>query len=84
VERYTATSNASGVATYTWPACAATPDVDVILGWAGTQMISGGVTAQTLTGATVAVMRSRGTLALSSGPFEAAPNTALTIRVICN
>jgi hypothetical protein len=47
-------------------------------------MITGGVTAQTLTGATVSVMRSRGTLALSSGPFEVAPNTALTIRVICN
>lgn len=84
VERYTATSNTSGVATYSWPACATTPDIDVIHGWSGDQMVGGGVTAQTNSSATVLVKRSRGTLLLTSGPFETAPSTALTIRVICN
>ncbi|WP_238192097.1 hypothetical protein [Methylobacterium frigidaeris] len=55
----------------------------MILGWSGTQMIAGGVTAQTSSSATVAVMRSRGTLLLTAGPFEVAPSTAITIRVIC-
>lgn len=59
--------------------------MDVILSWAGEQMIAGGVTAQSLSGATVLVKRSRGTLLLTAGPFETAPSgTALTIRVICN
>lgn len=89
VERYTAPSSTLGVATFTWPACATTPDVDVIPTWDGNQMIIGGVMAQTLSGATVAVKRSKGTLLLTDGPFEAAPSTALkpvtsTIRVICN
>lgn len=84
VERYTATSNASGVATYSWTACTTAPDVDVIHSWVGDQMIGGGVTAQTNSSATVLVKRSRGTLLLTSGPFETAPSTPLTIRVICN
>lgn len=84
VERYTATSNASGIATYSWPACTTAPDVDIIHGWVGDQMTGGGVTAQTNSSATVLVKRSRGTLLLTSGPFETAPSTALTIRVICN
>jgi hypothetical protein len=58
--------------------------VDIIHGWVGDQMTGGGVTSQTLSGATVLVKRSRGTLLLTSGPFETAPSTALTIRVICN
>lgn len=84
VERYTATSNTSGVATYSWAACTTTPDVDIIHGWVGDQMTGGGVTSQSLSGATVLVKRSRGTLLLTSGPFETAPSTALTIRIICN
>lgn len=47
-------------------------------------MIVGGVTAQSLVGATVAVKRSRGALLLTAGPFEPAPSTPITIRVICN
>ena len=58
--------------------------VDIIHGWSGDQMIGGGVTAQTLSSATVLVKRSRGALLLSAGPFETAPSTALTIRIICN
>ena len=84
VERYTVPSNTSAVATFTWPACTSTPDVDIIPTWSGDQMIVGGVTAQTLSGATVAVKRSKGTLLLAAGPFEPAPSTPVTIRVICN
>jgi hypothetical protein len=47
-------------------------------------MITGGVTAQTVSSANVAVKRSRGTLLATNSAFEAAPSTALTIRVICN
>ncbi|WP_244483592.1 hypothetical protein [Methylobacterium sp. Leaf91] len=46
-------------------------------------MIVGGVTAQTLSGATVAAKRSRITV-LAGLPFEPAPSTAVTVRVICN
>lgn len=87
VERYTATSSTSltaPVATFTWPACSSAPDVDIIPTWSGNQMIVGGVTAQTLSGATVAVKRSKPTLLLTDGPFEPAPSTAVTIRLICN
>lgn len=87
VERYTATSSASltaPVATFTWAACTSAADVDIIPTWSGNQMIVGGVTAQTLSGATVAVKRSKGTLLLTDGPFEPAPSTPVTIRVICN
>lgn len=85
VERYTATANASGVATFTWTACTAAPDVDVIPTWSGEQMVAGGELTKTLSGATFAVKRSRGTLVASGGPFETAPaGTPLTIRVICN
>ncbi|BDL40927.1 hypothetical protein [Methylorubrum sp. GM97] len=58
--------------------------------WAGDQVIFGGVTAQTLSGATVLAKRSRGTLLLNSGPFETAvpnltqPTIPVTVRVICN
>ena len=58
--------------------------------WAGDQVIFGGVTGQTLSGATVLAKRSRGTLALSTGPFETAtpnltqPTIPVTVRVICN
>ncbi|GAA0278327.1 hypothetical protein [Methylorubrum aminovorans] len=62
----------------------------MIPGWIGDTIIIGGVTSQTLSGATVLAKRSRGTLALSSGPFETAtPNLTMatipvTVRVICN
>lgn len=47
-------------------------------------MIVGGVTAQTLAGTTIAAKRSRGALLLTAGPFEPAPSTPVTVRVICN
>lgn len=84
IERYTATSSAASVATFTWPACTTTADVDVIPTWSGDQMIIGGVTSQTLSGATIAVKRSKGTLLLAAGPFEPAPSTPVQVRVICN
>lgn len=86
VERYTATTNASGVATFTFsPSFTAPPDIEVITGWSGDQMVSGGVTAQTLNGCTVLVKVSRGTLALSTGPFQTAGSgVSVTIRAIGN
>lgn len=85
VERYTATANGSGVATFVWTACTAAPDVDVIPTWSGEQMVAGGELSKTLSGATFTVKRSRGTLVASGGPFETAPaGTPLTVRLICN
>ncbi len=86
VERYTATTNASGVATFTFsPAFTAAPDIQVISGWTGDQMIGGGVASQSVTGCTVNVKISRATLLLSSGPFQAAgAGVAVTIRAIGN
>lgn len=85
VERYTAPTDGGGLATFTWAACSASPDVQVIPTWVGAQYVGGGVTAQTLSGATVQGMTSRATLLLSTGPFQAAPSgTPITVRVICN
>lgn len=84
VERYTATTGSGGVASFSFAACSATPDIQVIPGWSGEQYIGGGVTAQTLSTATVQGMVSRGSLLLSSGPFQAAGSgVSITIRVIC-
>ncbi|WP_244472264.1 hypothetical protein [Methylobacterium sp. Leaf108] len=58
--------------------------------WSNDIQIMGGVTAQTLSGATVLAKRSRGTLLLNAGPFETAvpnvnmPTVSVTVRVICN
>ncbi len=82
IERYTQTSNSSGVATFTWPEFSSIPDVDVIDGWSGDQQVTGGVISASRTGCTVAVKKSRGTLALSTGPFETAINTPITVRCI--
>lgn len=41
--------------------------------WSGSQMIVGAASAVTKDGFTATVMRSRATLLLSAGPFEAAP-----------
>ncbi|ONG56960.1 hypothetical protein BKE38_05035 [Pseudoroseomonas deserti] len=83
VEQYTATSNSSAVASYAFSsAFVAAPLVLVRSGWSGNQEIGGGITATTTTGCTAAVKRSRGTLLLTDGPFEPAPNTALTVVAI--
>lgn len=84
VERYTANTGAGGIASFTFPACPAVPDVQVIPGWSGEQYVGGGVTAQTLSTATVQGMVSRGTLLLTTGPFTAAGSgVPITIRIIC-
>ncbi len=86
VERYTATTNATGVATFTFsPAFTAAPDIQVIPGWTGDQMVGGGVASQSLTGCTVNAKVSRATLLLSAGPFAAAGSgVSVTIRAIGN
>lgn len=89
VERYTATTNAQGVATFTFsPAFETTPDIQVVPGWGGTgsnQMIGGGVAASSRTGCTVQGKMSVGTLLLNASPFQNAPTgTSITIRAIGN
>lgn len=81
IETYTATSNSSSIATFTFPAFAEILDIRIKPTWANDQYIGGGVTSQTLTGCTVLVKRSRGTLLLTASAFENAPSTAVTIVV---
>jgi len=56
-------------------------DIRINPTWVSDQYVGGGVTAKTLTGCTVLVKRSKGTLLLAAGPFETAPSTAVTIVV---
>lgn len=88
VERYTATTNSSGIATFTFsPTFSSVPDVDVIEGWnTNGQMITGALTAPaTTTGCSVQVMMSQGTLLIGTSPFAKAPaGTSITIRAIGN
>lgn len=86
VERFSGTTNASGVASITFsPAFTSIPDVDVIEAWSGERMISGATLTVTTTGCTVQVMTSRATLLLSSGPFVAAGSgQSITVRAIGN
>lgn len=74
VENYTAVSIANGTATITFsPAFTTAPTVIIRSGWSNDQYVGGGVTAVSATGCTVLVKRSRGTLLLTTGPFETAP-----------
>ncbi|MGX7709287.1 hypothetical protein [Methylobacterium sp. Gmos1] len=85
IERYTATCNASGVATFTFTsAFKSVPLAFLIEDWnANGQMICGKVTATTLTGATAQLMISQGTFLLNAAPFTTAPSgTTGTIAVI--
>jgi hypothetical protein len=69
VDLYTAAAGA-----FTFPTPYAAPPVIVPLpGWSAQQMIIASASAITTTGCTIAVTRSKGTLLLASGPFEAAP-----------
>lgn len=86
VARFTATTNAQGVATFTFsPAFSVPPDCDVIEAWNGEQMLTGAIVpgSVTTTGCQAQVMVSRGTLLLNSGPFQkAAANVSITVRAI--
>lgn len=88
ISRFIGTTNASGIAAITFtPAFSAAPDVDVIEGWNADQMITGAVVPGTLTasGCQVQVMVSRGTLLLTTGPFQkAAAGVSVTVRAIGN
>jgi hypothetical protein len=83
-ETYTGTCNSSGVATITFSsAFKATPVVLTQSTWSGQQMVASGITASSATGCTVQGMISKGTLALSAGPFQAAPSgTIVTVVAI--
>lgn len=88
VERFSGTTDANGIATITFsPAFAAVPDIDVIQGWIGDQEVGGGVVAgsATVSGCKVLVKVSRGTLLLTTGPFQTAPaGVSVTVRAIGN
>ncbi len=88
VERFSGVTNASGIAAITFsPAFEAVPDIDVIQGWIGDQEVGGGVVAgsATKTGCNVLVKVSRGTLLLTSGPFQTAgAGVSVTVRAIGN
>lgn len=88
-ERFTGSTNSSGIATIAFdPAFNAVPDIDVIEDWiANDQMVTGKVIPGTAskTGCQVQVMISRGTLVLTSGPFQKAPaNQSITVRALGN
>lgn len=59
----------------------ASPVVIPIPQWNGTQMITGGASNITRTGCNFTAMQSRGTLLLTSGPFENA-SAGVTFRVL--
>lgn len=88
VERFSAATNASGIATIAFdPVFAAVPDIQVIDGWIGDQQVTGGVVAGTATksGCQIQVMVSRGTLILTTGPYQkAAAGVSVTVRAIGN
>lgn len=89
IERFTGSTNSSGIATIAFdPAFNAIPDIDVIEDWiANDQMVTGKVIPGTAskTGCQVQVMISRGTLVLTSGPFQKAPaNQSITVRALGN
>lgn len=86
--RFTASTNANGIATVVFsPAFTSAPDVDVIEAWNADQMITGAVIAGSVNaaGCQVQVMVSRGTLLLTTGPFQkAAAGVSITVRAIGN
>ena len=83
IERYTGTSDATGAGTVTFsPAFSAPPVVEPSITWNGAQMVVASASNVTATGCTITVMRSKGTLVLTSGPFELAPNTAFRVLAL--
>lgn len=84
IERYSGTTNASGVITITFSTpFTVVPDIDVIEAWSGEQMISGAILTSSTTGCTAKIMVSRGALLLSAGPFQTAPvGITATVRAI--
>lgn len=88
VARHSGTTNAAGVATIVFdPPFTTAPDVDVVDGWGGDQMVTGSPVPGSVTksGCLVQVMLSRATLLLSTGPFQkAAAGVAVVVRAIGN
>lgn len=83
VEEYVAEANASGVATVTFDEpFQGAPYIIPIDVWDGNQVTKCGVTSVNASGASLIAKRSRGTLELSSGPFETAPNAQVKIIAI--
>jgi len=74
INRFTASTNASGIATFAFsPVFTTPPDVNVIEGWINGQMVSGALTAApTISGCSAQIMVSQGTLVLNAAPFAKA------------
>lgn len=85
VETYTITTNASGAGTVNFSsAFASPPTVIPVPTWAGDQMYIAGIGAITAGSVTITSKRSRGTLLLTTGPFETAPGASVTVVAIGN
>lgn len=85
IQKFTAVTNAFGIATFTFsPAFTTILDIQIIPDWTGSdQYIGGGILTQSLTGCTAQIMVSRGTLLLTAGPFvKAGSGVTATIRVM--
>lgn len=83
VEVLSTTANSGGIATFTFsPPYDTPPTVTPFPIWSGDQMYIGQATSITPTTCTVVVKRSRGTLLLSAGPFESAPNAPVQMLVV--
>ena len=83
IETYTSSAgNASGVASVTFsPAFTTVPTVIPLCRATGATVTVGEVTAITKTGCTLALATSRGTLLLSSGPFQVGQGSTISVVV---
>jgi hypothetical protein len=84
VAEYSAVTNAAGIATFTFtPAYTRIDAITIKTGWIGEQYAGGGeiTSARTLTGTQVQGMVSRGTLLLTTGPFQKA-GSGITITIV--
>lgn len=83
IEWVNGTTLANGTAKLTFsPAFTSPPIVDGSITWNSTQMIVGFASNVTVNGCDVLVMRSRGTLLLTTGPFEVAATVGTAFRML--
>lgn len=82
VEYYSGVTLANGTAKLTFsPAFTTPPAVESSITWQGSQMILGYASNITTTGCDILVMRSRGTLLLTAGPFEPVNSAGIQFRM---
>lgn len=84
VEEYTAVTNASGVATFTFsPAFSSTPVIAVGTTWSGNTQIGGIITAKSATGCTVTGKVSLGAVVVALAPFTTA-GAGVTVSIVAS